>query len=347
VEADVRTELAALELFVDAEPALLHDLAAQLTPVEYGTSEDLLVEGDAGRHFVIVLRGNVVVTRAQTRGDPLRIAIGGPGSIFGELSTITGERRRATVTASTPVTALLGEVDAFDSLVTIPGVLDRMVDLATQRLAEISRPVPTLLRDGTDVLIRPLLARDRERFAGALADQSEEWRHRRFFSPVKPSPGLVEYLVHVDYLGHFAWVVGQSEPLRGFGTARFIRRKELPTVAEVAFEVDDHWQNKGIATLRLGALGAAASRLGIETFTAEVLYENRPMRAVLNKAAAAWRHSESGVMETAFRVADTRPLLAPATWAALGDVAEEVAEIAALALWKAASESGGSGSTDR
>ena len=164
---------------------------------------------------------------------------------------------------------------------------------------------------------------------------------------MKPSPGLVEYLVHVDYLGHFAWVVGQSEPLTGYGTARFIRSKEHPTVAEIAFEVDDHWQNKGIATMLLGALGAAASRLGIETFTAEVLYENRAMRAVMNKAGAKWHHAESGVMETAFPVAGTRPLLPPDVWDALGDLAEEVAEIAALALWKAAVEAEGPRPGDR
>lgn len=331
---DVRAELARLALFDGADDVVLRELAGRVTPVHYRPGVHLLVEGDPGRHFVIVLDGTVLVTRADPQGDSLRVAAGGPGSIFGELSTITGEPRRATVTASTTVTALHGEVDAFDALVEIPGLLDRVIDLATQRLAEISHPVPATLRDGTEVLVRPLLARDRKLFAEALAGQSEEWRHRRFFSAVKPSPGLVEYLVHVDYLAHFAWVVGTSEPLTGFGTARFIRSKDHPTVAEVAFEVDDQWHNRGIATLLLGALGAAASRLGIRTFTAEVLYENRAMRAVMNKAGAKWRHAESGVMETAFPVADTRQLLAPGLWDSLGEVAQQVAEIAELALWR-------------
>ncbi|MGZ6950471.1 MAG: GNAT family N-acetyltransferase [Acidimicrobiia bacterium] len=343
----VAAALADLELLAGATADELQALDARLEPRHYAPGEDLLVEGDPGRHFVILLDGTVTVTRAETRDDPLRVATGGRGSIFGELSTITGEPRRATVTASTPVSALHGEVDAFDVLVAIPGVLDRMVDLATQRLAEIARPVPAQLRDGTDVLIRPLLARDRERFSSALAHQSDEWRHRRFFSAVKPNAGLVEYLVHLDYLDHFAWVVGQSEPLTGFGTARFIRSHDDETVAEIAFEVDDQWHNRGVATLLLGALGAAASRLRVETFRAEVLYENRPMRAVMNKAGARWHHAESGVMETSFAVEGTRSLVPPAVWDALGEVADTVVEIASLALWKATAPAGGPDPADR
>ena len=335
MDPDIRSALTELDDLSGADAATLDDLAARLTVRRYPSGAPLLTEGDAGRHFVIVVNGTVEVTRTASRtGDPERVASGGPGSIFGELSTITGEPRRATVTAATAVVALHGELDAFDVLIAIPGILDRMVDVATQRLAEIARPVPARLRDDTDVLVRPLLARDRERFARALARQSEDWRHRRFFSAMKPSAALVEYLVHVDYVDHFAWVVGQSEPLVGFGTARFIRSRTEPNVAEIAFEVEDSWQNKGIATLLLGALGAAAARLHIDTFRAEVLYENRPMRTVMNKAGAQWEHAETGVMETRFAAEATRRLIPTAAWDGLGDVAEEVGEIAGLALWK-------------
>ena len=61
------------------------------------------------------------------------------------------------------------------------------------------------------------------------------------------------------------------------------------------------------------------------------------MRAVLNKASARWQHAETGVMETVFEVAATRPLLADQQWAALGAVTDEVVEVAGLALWRKAS----------
>ena len=85
-----------------------------------------------------------------------------------------------------------------------------------------------------------------------------------------------------------------------------------------------------------GRSGAAATHVGITTFRAEVLYENRAMRAVMNKAGAHWEHAETGVMETAFPVDATRPLLAADQWDALGAVTDEIVEVAGLALWKGA-----------
>jgi CRP-like cAMP-binding protein len=331
----VAAELQGLALLSGATRPQLDALAALLGRAEYAAGEVLFAEGDTGQTFVILVDGTVAVSRA-TRSGSGSLGVGAKGAIFGELSTITGEPRRATVTATSDVVAVTGGVDAFDALIAIPGVMDRLVDLATQRLAEIARPVRAQLPDGTDVWIRPLVARDREEFAAALARQPDEWRHRRFFSAVRPSPALIDYLVHLDYVGHFAWSVGRPPPVGGIGTARFIRSRDELTRAEVAFEVEDSWHGRGVATLLLGALGAAASRVGITTFRAEVLYENRAMRAVLNKAGAHWEHAETGVMETDVAVDGTRPLIPAEWWSALGAVTDEIVEVAGLALWRAA-----------
>ena len=255
----VAAALQGLELLAGSTPEQVDALGLLLDRVEYTAGEVLFAEGDSGQTFVILLDGTVAVSRA-TRSGSGSLGVGATGAIFGELSTITGEPRRATVTATSDVVAVSGGVEAFDALIAIPGVLDRLVDLATQRLAEIARPVHAALPDGTNVWIRPLLARDREEFAAALARQPEEWRHRRFFSAVKPSPALVDYLVHLDYMGHFAWSVGQPPPVGGIGTARFIRSQDDPTVAEVAFEVEDSWHGRGVGTLLLGALGPRPRR---------------------------------------------------------------------------------------
>jgi CRP-like cAMP-binding protein len=330
--------LAGLDLLAGATPGQLTELSARLTPASYTAGDTLIAEGDGGRTFVIVLDGDVVATRASRSRPGLRIELGtgSRGALFGELATVTGEPRRASVTAATDVTAVRGDVGAFDALIVIPGVLDRLVDIATQRLAEIARPVGATLRDGTEVWLRPLLARDRDEFSAAVARQTDEWRHRRFFTAVTPSSTLIEYLTHLDYLGHFAWAVGAPHPVDGIGTARFIRSHDEPTTAELGFEVADEWRGRGIGTLLLGALGAAASRIGIATFRAEVLYENRAMRAVMNKAGAHWEHAETGVMQTAFPVDATRSLVAAPEWDALGAVTDEIVEVAGLALWKGA-----------
>jgi RimJ/RimL family protein N-acetyltransferase len=325
--------LADLELLAGASPAQVDVLATLVAPVHVPAGASLIEQGEVDRTFVLLLDGTVAVTRGTHQG-PVVVGDGGAGSIFGELSTITGEPRRATVTAITEVDAVRGGIDAFDALLAIPGVFDWMVDLATQRLAEIAHPVPVTLRDGTPLVIRPLVARDREAFAAALDRQPAEWRHSRFFSAVKPSPALIEYLVHLDYVGHFAWAVGRPDPIEGVGTARLIRLRDAEHEAELAFEVEDAWRGHGVGTVLLGALGAAAARLGIDTFRAEVLYENRAMRKVMNKAGARWTHAETGVMETAFPATAAATLLPAETVAALGAVVDQVIEVAGLALWR-------------
>jgi GNAT superfamily N-acetyltransferase len=59
--------------------------------------------------------------------------------------------------------------------------------------------------------------------------------------------------------------------------------------AEVAFLVHDEWQNRGIGTYLLKYLITVAKRNGITGFTAEVLPDNGPMQAVLNKSNCKMR----------------------------------------------------------
>ena len=324
-------DLAQLELLREVEPDALAALRDHLVRRDYGPGELVFRQGDRGEDFVLVLAGEVRVERDV--GDAvLRLGHAGVGSIFGELSAITGDPRTATVTAESRGSVAIGDHAAFDALIQVPAVLERLIALAAPRLAEIAQPVPVRLGDATELLIRPLVWRDRRRFAAALERQDREWWRRRFFSAATPSRALIDYLVHLDYLGHFAWVIGVADPFEGVGTARFIRSREDSRVAELAFEVADEWHGRGVATVLLGALGAAAERSGIDTFRAEALYENRAMRAVLHKAGAHWEHAETGVMTTTFPVAGTRGLLPDAVYRALGDVAEEIVTVAGLAL---------------
>jgi RimJ/RimL family protein N-acetyltransferase len=53
--------------------------------------------------------------------------------------------------------------------------------------------------------------------------------------------------------------------------------------AEVAFVVQDEWQNRGIGTFMFKLLIKLARQNGIEGFSAEVLIENKAMMAVFYK----------------------------------------------------------------
>jgi acetyl coenzyme A synthetase (ADP forming)-like protein len=74
-------------------------------------------------------------------------------------------------------------------------------------------------------------------------------------------------------------------------------RFDRPDVAEVAFVVADAHQGRGIGTLLLEYLAAAARSRGIGQFVAETLYENREMMAVFqNVGFAEQTHTDHGVI---------------------------------------------------
>lgn len=324
-------DLAALELFHGVEPTRLEALAKLLVRREYRRDEVLLRQGEPGESFVLILDGTVRVTRTVGSSE-LDLGSSGAGSIFGELSAITRDARRATVTASSPAVVAFGALDAFEVLLALPGLTAELRGLAAHRLAEIASVIPVELDDGTQLVIRPLLARDHEELAAALRHQPEEWIYSRFFSGGMPSGALIDYLTNVDYLAHFAWVVATPEPSHGIAVGRYIRLRDDGTEAELAFGVTDDWRGRGLGTLLLGALGVAAAHAGIERFRAETLAENRAMQRVLKKAGAKWQFVDGGVMETTFAVADAESLLPPGLRTQLADVATEIVSGAGLAL---------------
>ena len=322
--------LAALDLLTGASPAQLADLANRLVPARYAPGEVLFAEGDPGTTFVVVLEGNATVTRAT--GYPARVGEGGPGAIFGELSALTGQPRRATVRAETEVYAAVGDGTAFAALLDVDGAASRLGEVAARRLAELAHTLPIRLADGTDLVMRPLLARDRTGFETALREQPREWMHHRFFSGMKATPTLIDYLVQVDYVHHFAWLVAREDPPEGAGVARYIRLRDDETTAEIAFEVAEAWQGRGIATLLLGALGVTAKVAGVEQFRAEVLYANLPMRAVFAKVGVQWHHAETGVAETRFPTAHAAALVAESRRDEIERAVLEIVTGAGLAL---------------
>ena len=96
---DLEERLARVPLFA-ALPREQRLVIAQLaTHLEAPAGEVLTREGEEGREFIILLDGEVEVTR----GGQV-IATLGPGSHFGEIALIAHGPRTATVTATTPVT---------------------------------------------------------------------------------------------------------------------------------------------------------------------------------------------------------------------------------------------------
>ena len=327
----IQVDLAALELFTDCEERALSRLARALTSKDFAPGDVLMRQGEPGTSFVIILDGVVIASRVDQTG-PHTVGRAGRGSILGELSMLTRGARHATVTAMSSVAAALGDEDAFEELLGIQGTRRRLTDLAAQRFASVSDPVAVTMSDSTRLLVRPLLPADRDKLAQAFARQSPESIRRRFFTTIRPSPRIIEYLVNIDYIDHFAWGVSSEDDRRGVAEARYVRLRDDPEEAEVAFNIADDYQGRGLATLLLGALAVAASNAGILRFVANVLYENAPMQAVLRKAQAKWKHEEPGVLSGVLDVSTAESLIEGRQRSELTRTARQVVTAAGLAL---------------
>jgi CRP-like cAMP-binding protein len=328
----VASDLATVELLSDCSPEEIAELDQRLRSLSFVSGEVLMREGEPGSFFALLVRGSVTISR-MTPAGPETLAVAGPGSIGGELALLRDRVRTATVTARDAGVALVGDGADLDFLLGLPGVHDRIRDLASARLAQDVRPVSSALADGTVVVLRPLLPSDRAAYTATLEEQSADWRRRRFFSASKPSPRIIDYLLDIDFVDHFAWLALEHEHAdRGVGVARYIRDAESPHQAEVAIAVTEGHQGHGIGSLLVGAVGVAASAAGIERFVATVQSDNDPMRAVFAKAGARTVFSEPGVLHTELNTSAAAALLEPSLRAAIDAATRDIVTAAGLAL---------------
>jgi protein lysine acetyltransferase len=292
----VVADLSGLELFRGSSEPDLAGLASELSPVASPTGAVIARQGEVADSFLLVVTGDAVVARDDGDGEH-QVGAVGPGSIVGELSVLRAAPRSATVIASGPLTGYAGDARAFITLLHVPGVAERIARTARHRLAANTRPVEVRLRDGTRLWIRPVLPTDRGKLADSQPGFSRESHYRRFFSAPPLSTKVIEYLIDVDYVDHFAWAVLAADEA-GVASARYIRERDAPDTAEVAFAVIDDYQGRGLGTLLLGALTVAARENGVRRFRARLLSDNAAMRAVLRRAGARMDFAEPGVLET-------------------------------------------------
>jgi acetyl coenzyme A synthetase (ADP forming)-like protein len=139
-----------------------------------------------------------------------------------------------------------------------------------------------VLSDGGTVRVRPIRATDAPGWMAFYSRLSPDSVYRRFFS-AKPNPTAAEVarFTKVDYDDRVALVAELSGHL--IGIARY-DRLDAPHDAEVAFVVSDEHQGRGIGTMLLEHLAAAARERGITRFVAETLFDNRAMLSVFRDA---------------------------------------------------------------
>ena len=300
------TELGALPVFTGIPAGQLTALAAELTPILAPHGEVLMRQGEAALSFFIIASGKVEVRHTDDDGRTL-VAFLSDG-LIGEIALLRDTPRTATVIATDDVRGYLGFEEAFARLLEIPGIAPKLVQTARQRLAAFIKPVPIEARDGTALMLRPVLPGDTQRVADGNVMFSAETLYRRFLSVRTPTETVLAYLFEVDYVDHFVWVVTDGDDGPVVADARFVRVPEDPTLAEIAFTVADAYQGRGIGTLLFAALSVAARVDGIERFHAQVLADNLPARALLDRLDAPWIREEPGVVEATVLVPDPEEL---------------------------------------
>ncbi len=132
------------------------------------------------------------------------------------------------------------------------------------------------------IVLRPLRAGERNAVLEVFAGLSERSRRLRFLGS---KPRLLEsdvaYLVDVGRRGHEAVVAVDQESGRTVGIARFVRDAASPE-AEIAFEVVDGWQARGLGKQLVTELRALALGQGILRFRALIAHGNRPAFALVH-----------------------------------------------------------------
>lgn len=198
-------------LFEDLEDGDLMRVAERLAAKKYRKNNLIIFEEDEGQVLFIIRTGRVKISRINSAGEEVILAILGPADFFGELSIIDGGPRSATVTSLEEVELLsLRRKDTFDILHTYPSVAISLLKLMASRIRKTDaqlvslssldargRVINTLVglcrdlgrAEGHDMLLANLpLQRDLASMAGTSREtmsrllaklESENWLARR------------------------------------------------------------------------------------------------------------------------------------------------------------------------
>ncbi len=162
----------------------------------------------------------------------------------------------------------------------------------------LCRTALIFLRDGMPVWLRPIFPEDKADLARAFDRLSTKSRYQRFLSPAQElSSQMLAHLTEIDYVNHFAlgaFALDEADtPL--VGGARYIRARDEPRKAEIAVTVIDDYHRRGLGLALLRALAEVAVESGVRRFVGNALWENHPVRRLLQEAKARISPERSGV----------------------------------------------------
>lgn len=140
------------------------------------------------------------------------------------------------------------------------------------------------LPDGRRLMLRPVLPQDESLLAGLVGRLSAAGRRNRFHGAVKLGAAQLQRMSRIDYTRELAFVItacqGAAECV--VADARYCVDADAQG-AEFALMVDERWQRLGLGCWAMQALRDAAQAAGLTWLHGEVLSDNAPMRALMQR----------------------------------------------------------------
>jgi GNAT superfamily N-acetyltransferase len=154
------------------------------------------------------------------------------------------------------------------------------------REAEKARLIRSAKRTSTARLrVRVLEPADIGRLADHYDGLSPRSRFLRFMSPIQRVPdSALEHLANIDHDRHEA--LGAFDRNGLVASAHWFLRPHDPSLADLAIEVADQYQRRGVGSRLLCLLGQRARARGIAEFGGTVLAENAGAIALIR--ASGW-----------------------------------------------------------
>ena len=118
-------------LFASASKQELGEIASIADEIDLPEGKVLIKEGDTGREFFVLIEGTAEVARGGKK-----VASIGAGDFFGEIALLEDRPRTATVTAETPIRALVITDRSFRTLLEhSPEIEDKVQSARAARLS--------------------------------------------------------------------------------------------------------------------------------------------------------------------------------------------------------------------
>ena len=120
---DVKTKLiSGVPLFAQCSKGELQEIAAIADEIDIAEGKELTTEGSPGREFFVIIEGTASVAQDGDQINEL-----GSGDFFGEVALVKDTPRTATVTATSPVRALVITRQNFKRLIEQQPDIERTV----------------------------------------------------------------------------------------------------------------------------------------------------------------------------------------------------------------------------